>query len=497
MKPDMKKFVTLFLAALLLACNPDSIIPVVDPNPVPVVPEDSDPNPETDPDPDPGYVPDETDVFALINKEKYGLDYVFDRSTLEEVHITVSQSEWDTLLAAFDSNSATTRQIHADYKFVKNGVSKTIQDGGLRLKGNVYSRRRPQSSSGSGRFQHVHYQANFRKFVKDDDHTLQGCRKIYMKWFKDDPSYVREILAYDLYKDAKVWTASFNTYCKMYIKVGDGSEKYLGIYDMIEHLDEEYLKARKELFGSSKGYLWKARYGASFAHLVDDFGADLDDGVEHRYELKTNVEDYDNAYSQIQDFIRNYTTLREEEFHTWVADHVDIPLLMRTYAVTVAVGLWDDYWCDNNNFYFYFNSTDPTDYKFYLIPYDCDNTFGIGNAGVLPAGANPAAQDPYKWGKTSNPLMTRLLRFDDYKEIYRKELLRITDPDCGIMYPDCAIKKVQALQGMIKGLVANDTGEDGSMSDSVPSWSPTNYKLISGGNNYNFFRVKANSFNDL
>jgi spore coat protein CotH len=53
---------------------------------------------------------------------------------------------------------------------------------------------------------------------------------------------------------------------------------------------------------------------------------------------------------------------------------MDVDLFLKTYAVSVIVGMWDDYWADNgNNYYFYFDS----DGKVYFIPYDYDNSMGI------------------------------------------------------------------------------------------------------------------------
>ena len=85
-----------------------------------------------------------------------------------------------------------------------------------------------------------------------------------------------------------------------------------------------------------------------------------------------------------------------------------MPLLLRTYAVLVAVGNGDECWCGSNNFYLYFNSTDVHDYKCYYIPYDCDNTFGIGKKECLyAAGGSPATQNPFEWGHPDNPLVAR------------------------------------------------------------------------------------------
>ena len=441
------------------------------------------------------YTPDETDPYPLFDMEKYGVSYVYDRSALPELHISVTGEQWNELLAAYDHFNGTIKQIKAHATYIKGGDVLEIPDAGLRLKGNVYSRRRPMDEWGN--LHHCHYQINFRKWVKDDAHTVHGARKIYLKWFKDDPSYAREILAYDTFKAAKIWTASYNTYCRMYLQIEGKEEKYLGIYNMIEHLDEEYLKTRKALFGDAKGNLWKCRGGANFRSTSGNFGPDRNiDGQEFTYELKTNAdtdEDYNAAKEQIFDFINNYNKLNGQAFHKWVSEHMDVPLFLRTYAAFVGIGFWDDYWNNNNNYYVYFNSTDKQNYKFYFIPYDCDNTFGIGSNDCPPAGKDPAGTDPFNWGNPKNPLVVKLLDFEDFREIYRKELLRVVDPENGILDFEHASKRVKDLQAMIEGLTANDTGEDQNMSDNVCSWSPTKYKLMSGDEKTNFFKAKASS----
>ena len=123
---------------------------------------------------------------------------------------------------------------------------------------------------------HCHFQVNFRKFIKDDAHELHGARKVILKWFKDDPSYVREPYCFDLFRRAGVWTGVHSAYCKLYIHVGDDPEEaYFGIYNMIEPIDDEYLKVRKEELGGKKdGFLWKCRYGTSLNSTGADFGAD-------------------------------------------------------------------------------------------------------------------------------------------------------------------------------------------------------------------------------
>ncbi|MFH1213729.1 MAG: CotH kinase family protein, partial [Candidatus Neomarinimicrobiota bacterium] len=79
-------------------------------------------------------------------------------------------------------------------------------------------------------------------------------------------------------------------------------------------------------------------------------------------------------------------------------------------AVNVAVGSWDDYWYNKNNFFLYNNLKTG---QFELIGYDYDNTFGIGwdsnDWGV---------RDIYCWGSGDRPLTDRILANQQFKNLY-------------------------------------------------------------------------------
>ena len=162
---------------------------------------------------------------------------------------------------------------------------------------------------------------------------------------------------------------------------------------------------------------------------------------------------------------------------------------MRTYAVNVAVGMWDDLWNNGNNYYLYFNSLDKYDYKVFLLPYDYDNTLGTSNA------YDAAKQDPYNWGD-KGLLIERMMKFEEFRKIYRDELKRLVSSSENLMYPPIAIQRVQNWQSKIQNYITNDTGEDMEIKDRPASWgSWGDYRLMSTNNNY--FYVKAETINRL
>ena len=451
------------------------------------------------------------DVTALVNylltgqlKEpvKEGYDYVWDDAVIPEIHLEVSLSEWNRLLSLYDANAFTTQYVMATATFVKEGETTVIDSVGLRIKGNT-SRRRPEGYYGQMHqrdntdWHHAHFGVNLRKYVDDDAHTIQGVRKLHLKWFKDDPAYVREMFCFELFRRAGVWTALRDNYCRLWLHVeGDSHEAYYGVYGMLEPIDKRYLKDRKNRFGSSDGYLWKCRNAAAGLNNPNgDIWYDDDTDDRHAYTLETNTSEFDSAHVQLVDFMNKINGLSDNDFRTWIQQVTDVDLLLKTYAVNVAVGMWDDYWNNANNYYLYFNGTGTSGYKFYFIPYDYDNTLGTSlRCGVQE---DAGRHNPLNWGNDNNRLIARLLKFDDFKAIYIKHLKFLVKSGNAMMDRQTAQARIRSWQRKIEQYVNNDTGEDTSIEDRPAPWgNHSEYNLLKSDSE-NFFTVKAASINAL
>lgn len=425
-------------------------------------------------------------------------DYVFDLTALPEITISVELDEWNRLLALYDQNSNTKQYVHCDVNFRKGNTIYSIDDAGLRLRGNT-SRRRPEGNSGQAHvtdntdWHHCHFGVNLRKYVKNDAHTIMGVRKMHLKWFKDDPTYVREIYCYDLFRRFGIWTAIRDSYCRLNIHVeGDSKPAYYGVYGMLEGVDDEYLRARRKEFGGDSGNLWKCSHGADL-HYTDSwkFGYDQDTDEEWIYELKTENASFAAAKAQLVGFINKLNSLKGQEFHDWIAKVTDVELLLRTYAVNVIVGMWDDYWNNSNNYYIYFNNTGEN-YKFFLIPYDYDNTLGTShNCGVI---TDSGTHDPLQWGDTNqSPLIGKILAFDDYRAIYIKALNELISPKNSLFHYGASMARISDWQSALEDYVDNDTNEDTSIYDAPASWGNQHHYRITVLGNNNFFQTKAAS----
>jgi hypothetical protein len=342
---------------------------------------------------------------------------------------------------------------------------------------------------------------NLRKYQKDDAHELHNIRKLHLKWHKDDRAYCRELYCYDLFRRFGIWTAAYSSYCRLWIHVeGDKEPAYYGVYAMLEAIDDKFVKRRKELFGDHDHNLWRCRWGATL-NYNDIKGAwisvDDDTGNDYVYELKSNTDNFEAAKEQLYEFSKNLTQLEGQEFHDWITKVCDVRLLLRTYAVNVVVGMWDDYWNNCNNYYIYFNSSDKENYKFFFIPYDYDNTLGTSlQCGVQ---SDSGRQSPLEWGDTSkNPLIGKLLAFDDFKAMYIKALKVICSKNNDLLYYSASISRIEKWHRLISDYIVNDTDEDCVIKDRPASWgNHGEYRLLDTGSDVNFFRVKAASIEQL
>ena len=139
-----------------------------------------------------------------------------------------------------------------------------------------------------------------------------------------------------------IWTAERASWCRLYIKVeGDAVPVYMGVYLMMEAIEDEFIEERKEFQGDD-GFLWKCGWGANLRDTDDwRFGVDENLGTAYAYELKTHKKKFDKGKEQLCRFIRAVRSLSGTAFRDWIEKHCDVDLLLRTYAVFIAVGHWD------------------------------------------------------------------------------------------------------------------------------------------------------------
>ena len=291
------------------------------------------------------------------------------------------------------------------------------------------------------------------RIVLDDgghDNRLAGMTRINLKAMYNDPSQMREALAWELFGTADV-PAPRHTYAKLAFDTA-----YMGLFSIIEQVDKRFLK---DHFGGNRGNLYKAGCrDIGCATLAYRAGPDGDDtgrqyfipgSAERTYRLKTNKNDpMANTYDDLACFIRtiNGIGLRGGRFDTdafreSVDGIMDAYAFLRWAAVNMLLGSWDNYYATPSNYYLY-NSGRKGEAKdfvnspyFHFIPWDYDNCLGIDYFGTRWQYADildwPRNTRRYwKNRHTSNiPLVQNLLRNHDYRRYYLDYLERLLDTE--------------------------------------------------------------------
>ena len=423
-------------------------------------------------------------------------DKIFDDTKLPRLRISISEDEWNRLLQLYDKEPHNHDYVRCSEVSIDGGDgSYKCENVGLRLRGQT-SRRRPEGSSGQKHkhdkpnWHHVHFGLSCRAFA--DSGSFGPVRRINLKYAKEDPTYIREHFCLDMLKNYGVWTAPKTSWCRLYLYVGNDSPAYYGVYLMMESIDMQYVK-RRPGFGSDKGWLWKCAWGANLRDKDEwRFHQDDDSPKTYAYELKDeDPASFAPAKAQLKDFITKLNTLKGSDFYNWIQKVCDVDLLLRMYAANVALGHWDDYWNDMNNFYLYFNSKDPENYRVYMLPYDYDNTIGTSHhCGVQ---TDSGRHDPYHWGLDECVLLYKILEVTDFRDRYTSYLRDFASIDNPWTGQSQSAERIKAWQDYIGPFVKNDTGEDMVIKDAPASWgNHPEYRLLEDSPD-NWFKVKAES----
>lgn len=222
-------------------------------------------------------------------------------------------------------NDTEPRYVEAQLSFKGKQWTKV----GFRLKGNSSL----MSSWGQGIYKFP-FRLDFGKYEKN---TFWGFTEVSMSPAFHDASLVREKLASDIFREAGIATARTAFY-KVYINFGEG-KKYLGIYTMVEVIDDTMIKTQ---FGSDSGNIYKPE--SNFQRFV-----------ERQFEKKNHKKQHN--WNDVQAFIKALNdSTRLQQPALWRANlekTFDVNYFLKWLAVNTAMSNWDTYGAMAHNFYLY------------------------------------------------------------------------------------------------------------------------------------------------
>ena len=284
------------------------------------------------------------------------------------------------------------------------------------------------------------------------DDEIAGMSCLNLKSMYNDPSQMREALAWRMFRQAAV-PAPRHTYARFGI-----NGNYRGLFSLIEQIDRPFLK---EHFGrDSRGNLFKVYCGqigpGTLAHRVGRDGDD--DGRQYRtagedptYRLKSYSRSPGaDSYDDLAQFVRTINGLGvaggddrfdSDAFAASVREMFAVDGFLRWAGLNVLIGAWDNYFATPANYYLYNSGTAGakdvmSEPYFTFIPWDYDNTFGIDYVGTAWQYTDlldwPSNTEAY-WRRNGNggtsrlPLVQNLLRHREFRRYYLDHIEHLLD----------------------------------------------------------------------
>ncbi|HEX8299511.1 MAG TPA: CotH kinase family protein [Rubricoccaceae bacterium] len=344
---------------------------------------------------------------------------VYDRASVSRVDLTMHP---DTLRWVLD-NPLSDREVPADFRFTRGATVETVANVGFRIRGNT-SRAAAKKS----------FKVAFNAFVSG--RAWRGLEKLNLNGEHNDPTVARTVLGWGVFASGGV-VAARAAHTELWI-----NGAYYGLYANVEQLDETFLGRR---FGSEGGFLFKCLYPADLAYRgpTGTSYRHTDGNGRPVYELDQGDDDV-AAYDALAAFVAVLNQTPTATFASAIEQAFDVNAFLRALAAEVAVGSWDNYWFNQNNYFLHVApDTGAGAGRVTYLPYDIDNSFGIDFVS-----RDWGTRNPYTWGNNTEarPLATRILAVPEFRARYTFYLRRLV---AGAFTPAALDPQIAALETLI------------------------------------------------
>ena len=299
----------------------------------------------------------------------------------------------------------------------------TVKNIGIRYKGNgTYF-----DGAAAGK---ISLKLDFAEYVKGQ--RLGTLKKLNLHSNITDASWMNEVLAFQLFRDAGV-PAPRTSYARVYVTVAGRQERaYAGLYSLVENPDEEFVTARGLPVASNV-----------FADLGPDWKR-----YNQTYDPKTTLTD--SQKQRVIDFARLVTSANDAQFAAQVGEYLELEETARYLAVVVFLSDLDGLLGPGQNYYLYL---DPRTQKFSFIAWDQDHSFGQFFRGTQSAREQLSIHHP--WSESSR-FLDRLFRVDAFKKLY---LARLTEFSSTLFKPERFHRQVDELAAVIRPVVKDESAQ--------------------------------------
>ncbi|HVY71336.1 MAG TPA: CotH kinase family protein [Verrucomicrobiae bacterium] len=283
------------------------------------------------------------------------------------------------------------------------------------------------------------FKVDLNKHVKGQ--KLAGVSRLNFANNVADNSYISDAMSYELFREAGV-PSPRTTYARLSVNVpGNLEHRYLGLYTMVENVDENFAKER---FGTRKGIIFKPVTPRLFDDLGDNWSA-----YEKIYDPK---EEPSPAQQQrVIDMAKLVSIADDQEFSAKIASFLDLDEFARFMAVTVYLSTYDSILAMGQNFYLYLH---PDSNKFVFIPWDLDHSFGEFPMIGTPQSRIDASID-HPW-VDKNKFLERVMGVAEFKKLYHDHLAQFLKT---ILRPEKIQARVDAVSAAVRPAIADESAD--------------------------------------
>lgn len=303
----------------------------------------------------------------------------FAEDRVHDLYAEIGQSDWDFILENPEEMEYVSVNVSID------GVG--VSDVGFRTRGS--SSIRTALRRDSDRYP---FRLKFDEYVEDQ--RFLGLDELVLTNGNDDPSYLREYLGYEAYRQIGL-DAPLVAFFNLYI-----NGELHGLYIGVEAIDNRYLE---RVFDEHGGNLYEA---------------DLQATLEPEMELSL-LEQKKGGGESKEDISRLIRTLDEMPLGEkgGIESVLDVDSVLQYFAVSAVVHNWDDYAGQfAHNYYLYAH-----DGLLVMLPWDMNESFLQTQAYYRPSdGAKQDIETPLTGGALpeERPLVQKLLAVPEYYEQY-------------------------------------------------------------------------------
>ena len=288
-----------------------------------------------------------------------------------------------------------------DFKYVRADLevgTNQLQTVAVRLKGNSSFLQSEKSLKHS-------IKVDLNEFVKGQ--KFGTMTKLNFHNCVADPSWMNEVLSYQLYRDAGV-PAPRTAYAKIYVTVpGEHNRTYLGLYAMVEDVDRPFAA---EHFGSKKGAMFKPVTRKPLEYLGDDWSV-----YRQVYDPKWEISE--EQAQRLIDFCKLVSKADDQEFAKRIPAFLDIDEFSRFMAVTAYLSTLDSILGVGQNYYVHVH---PEYQTMKFIPWDLDNSFGqFPMIGTQAQREQLSLQKPWVG---ENRFLERVFKVPSFQMFYKNHL---------------------------------------------------------------------------